>query len=186
MEKKLILVYPNLGSMIGSYFVTITLKPEYYNRKVQAQYSLIAKPTVKLLKSYTDKILICPELTKKCNVHLHAIIKWTKRIDYPMMRLLNDIKGHKYIGSIFVTENAIQNSERARTAFEYMLEDYEKTRSVLQLPEILYQWEYKKKDIKVKQTIGNIDGVCKECEEVQGDTVIPKSAASREVREENQ
>lgn len=161
------LVYPNLQSVVDSYFITITLKPEIYDRRIAVQYSMSMKPIVKLLKQYTDKCLLCPELTKKCNVHYHAIVKWTRRVDYPMLRMLNDIKKHRIIGSIYVTENAIANEERAKASMGYMLEDYYKTRAMLQLPEILFEWEFK------EQITGHMRNLLKKNEGIE-DTDIDK------------
>lgn len=166
MDKK-ITVFPTLKSMIGSSFITITLKPDHYERRLKVQYGLLLNHFMKYVRRYFDEIVICPELTKKSNIHLHAIGKWTTRVDYPEVRLLDDIRTDKYIGMIYITPNKIQNEERAKAGCKYMLEDYDKTRSLLLLPEIITEWKYiPEKNIK-KYTISiGIDGLCEECEEI--------------------
>lgn len=152
------LVFPSIESMIGSSFVTITLRPEFYNRRAGAQYGMLSKAVAKMVKRHTDKCIMCPELTKKGNIHMHLILRWSSRVEYAEERMIDEIKTHKIIGSAYVTPNKIQNSERAITAFKYMLEDYKKTRCILRLPEILYEWQYEIPIVdKKNETIDYLD-----------------------------
>lgn len=165
MEEKEFHTFDHAKEMLGATFITVTLKPEHYTRKVKIQYSLLSKATAKLLKQYCDKVMMIPELTQKCNIHIHAVIKWTTRIDYPEIRILDDIKDNKYIGIIYITPQKIHSLESANRVWEYMTEDAYKTRKILGLPNIVSKWEYEIISyIKEKKILDYIDGLCV-CEE---------------------
>jgi len=152
-------VFPSLESMIFASFITITLKPEYYQRRARVQWSLLAKATDKLLMRYTDKYMIVPELTKAGNIHFHGFVKWTSRIDYPMDRLIDDIKVNKVLGTIFVTPNRISNVVRAQAAMDYCFGEYQKTQAVLRVPDIINEWSYEYAKVALEnKTIKYIDG----------------------------
>lgn len=141
---------------IGSYFLTITLKPMYYGLQVSKQFEMTKNLIKQICMQYVDELHLIPELTnKKVNIHYHGwyLPRCENHIDYLTDNL-------KQVGLIDI--RPVKNSEldRQRT-FSYMLKDLERTQRMTKVvcPRIYYKRKIQTRytDTEPNIPIGTID-----------------------------
>jgi hypothetical protein len=98
--------------------------------KASSQYKRSLKSLIELLKIFTDQFIIIPELTKAGNIHYHAIANFKRTMEYPKEQLIDCIKIHKIIGTVYINPLPIPAIEIQRT-LDYMEKDYLKTYTII-------------------------------------------------------
>lgn len=113
----------------NSWFITITLNPQFYRRRAHYQYKAIVEPVKTILKSFCKEFTVIPELTKAGNIHLHGYIVFTDEeleiIEYRKIHLLDKLK---IIGMSKINNEKIQ--EKVRTT-AYMTKSIEETNAII-------------------------------------------------------
>lgn len=111
---------------IGDFLLTITLSPDMYNMKVRQQYIKTIDIVIQVLKQYTDKYVIVPELTKKNNIHYHIVFKARASSQFVSESITDTIKGLPKLGNTYINPCIVTIQERDRVN-NYLLKDYVKT-----------------------------------------------------------
>lgn len=112
----------------GDHFITMTLKPMYYNRRAKHQYKKTIDSVYNMLNIFCDRFVLMPEITEAGNVHYHAAAHFTNKMPYAKERFIDLCKIHKVVGNTKV--NKLPITEVNRTA-DYMIKDYAKTKILL-------------------------------------------------------
>ena len=124
----------NYGSMIpdyevlsGSYFMTVSLKPDLYSFSARSQFKKTNDKLFKLIKGYSNNFMMTTELTKKANIHYHIIIKF-KDMEYVSELLIEALRSTKEFGNTMINPDVIIETERT---LNYIKKDIHKTYTII-------------------------------------------------------
>lgn len=112
----------------GDYFVTMTIKPTFYNRRAMHQYSKTFESVKSVLNIFCDRYVLMPELTEAGNVHYHATVSFKKTMAYAKERFIDICKIHRIIGNTKVNKMPIVEVQRT---CDYLNKDYNKFKAVM-------------------------------------------------------
>lgn len=114
----------------GDYFITMTIKPTFYNMRARHQYNKTFESVKTVLNIFCDRYVLMPEITEAGNVHYHATASFKKTMAFAKERFIDVCKIHKIIGNTKVNKMPI--TEVQRTA-DYLWKDKMKTYNLLNL-----------------------------------------------------
>lgn len=124
-----------------SYFMTQTLRPTLYKLKVSQQHEKIFKEIKYAVRRYSKYAMVVPELTKKCNMHYHMIVKFED--DLFKIQFVDHMRK---IG--FYDLQILKNEQKC---MNYMMKDVHNTREILSSAENEIPFIYKASSILVEQ-----------------------------------
>lgn len=116
--------YITVGANVYSF--TITLDPTIYKLRARSQLKTTISSVKTILSANCEKYILVAELTNSANIHYHCLIQCDDTI-----RLLDDFKMVKGIGSVFLNKNNIKNHEQLKKALAYMMVEVDKTYNIV-------------------------------------------------------
>lgn len=120
-----------------TFFLTLTLKPQYYKYTSSMQRELTQNSVCTRLREHTSEFVITVELTKQGNVHYHAIAVFKNKVD--MYKWINLHKGKSSMGYTRVTPNPITFQDNMIRSKEYLIKDVDTTSKIINANMIMRQ-----------------------------------------------
>ncbi len=113
-----------------SHFVTFTLKPELYGKSCRQQLRVTFKKACYELERVCKSYKLVAELTKKCNVHYHALVEFDVNIHFSSddlsMILQDNVKSSNVFGRS--ESEPIKNHD---ATVGYLSKDIQKTAKII-------------------------------------------------------
>lgn len=115
---------------VYTHFVTFTLQPSMNGKGCRQQLRQSFKPVLTELQKVSNQYFIVAELTKKANIHYHAVIQFNETEHFTKddlsLILQDNCKSHKYIGRMEC--EPIKDTARV---MDYLIKDLERTDKVV-------------------------------------------------------
>lgn len=109
-------------------FITITLNPKLYKYQAITQYEIVHNELVEKMRLF-EKFAMSVELTNNGNIHYHAIVKSTDKLN--RVTFYNKIKKLRKIGRTHTTPQPIDTMDQLKRSALYLIKDVDVTRKVL-------------------------------------------------------
>lgn len=114
-----------------THFATFTLKPVYYSKTVRQQLRLSWNDVNNKLKAVSKQYYLVAELTKKANIHFHAVIQFDESVDYSLddlcLILIDSCKSSKVLGLMEIE----RIRDKTTQGTDYLNKDLERTQKIL-------------------------------------------------------
>jgi len=151
--------------------ITFTLKPEFCKQKKARNQLIKTFDSVEfLLKTFTSAYVVVAELTKTCNVHYHALIKWSQTMEYADLRFRDCMKNNRILGFFDITEKV----KSVNDTFNYITKDIKKTSTIVNIgkSKSICVWRESKSSSKTVQMLSSTYEL--DFEEMDDDEIIQK------------
>lgn len=118
LSKQDVIAFIQRYSAVKCYFLTITIKPKFYEFSSVTQLELTNDIVYGILYSCVNDFICVAEHTKNGNVHYHAVITFEEKSRGVL--LLNKLKKQRELGFIKLDAQSIQSIEATA---EYLTKD---------------------------------------------------------------
>lgn len=113
-----------------THFVTLTLKPELYGKTCRQQLrSTFAKANYELQK-VAKRYKLVAELTKKCNIHYHALVLFDVTTHFDANDLSMILQDNLKSSNVFGRSES-ENIKDVMNTYNYVIKDLEKTSKII-------------------------------------------------------
>lgn len=115
-----------------NYFITFTLDPSIYKHTAREQLKKTVNLLIKVLERLCTRYRFTVELTKKANVHYHAIVDFKPDLyDYGPLILRDEIKKIKLLGDDILIDPIRHTLKDHVRILDYLVKDFIKTSAVI-------------------------------------------------------
>lgn len=115
---------------IGWFPVCVTLKPELFKYCCARQLKYTIDKLCGFSRLFCGNIMCVAELTAKCNIHYHMLVKWSELNQYSRQLFEDTIKTHSMFGNIMISKMLSTVAEATRY-IDYLLKEVDKTDSIV-------------------------------------------------------
>nr|UOF81549.1 rep protein [Cressdnaviricota sp.] len=140
----------------NAYFITQTLKPDYYKFKMKNQLFKTYPLIWTILKKHCKTITLIPELTGNANIHYHGLIFFTDSFLRKYEGKLDTMK--KFIKNKFRTIGFtdISKVKNYNAVLDYILKNIKETAKLLLDTRITVEYLFKSNDSMVTEKIKKV------------------------------